>query len=341
MAKRLAFSISKELGNSLNSAVSEAEVYAGKMRFEILPMDKVEIDPLNPRELYIQPHELLSPLNSKDLRYKEKEKELEALTSLSKTINDTDLLNPIVVYPFLDKYRIAAGERRYLASILGKKSTIQARIKPEKPTELELRILQWVENYERVDLPLNDRIRNIQLVLKAYAEQEKSNLKKSDVIEIIIQHLGLAKSRAYSYADIINAPEEVLALVMNGDINHAEKASFIAKEKDPVIRSKLIKLAKEGKSLIIIKKNSEIFKAAKSDSSSFTSDRGVKHKSITLKIRSPMAAEKLCEVFQQLDFIQDELKELQLPQTKDLKNLNHYLNSVVLILEKKFPVINK
>ena len=77
-----------------------------------------------------------------------------------------------MVYKHGEKYRLIAGERRTLASILAGKADIQAKILDARPDELKISLLQWIENIERKDLSLWERLNNLEKIVHAYAESK-------------------------------------------------------------------------------------------------------------------------------------------------------------------------
>ena len=63
-----------------------------------------------------------------------------------------------MVYKLGEKYRLVAGERRTLASIIGQ-DRYSAKILDSKPTDLKISLLQWIGNVERSDLSLWERLK--------------------------------------------------------------------------------------------------------------------------------------------------------------------------------------
>ena len=104
-------------------------------------------------------------LDRNDPLYERKLEELEKLKELAITIESSGVINPIVVYKRGEVYRVVAGERRSLASILAGKNEIEARVFNEKPKGFELKLIQWIENTAREDLTLDERIGNIREII--------------------------------------------------------------------------------------------------------------------------------------------------------------------------------
>lgn len=227
MAKRKTFGIGSALSSALQQTISAASDYSGKLQLEAIPLHTIEMDPKNPRELAITADDLKQGLSSQDPLLAQKEKEKEALETMSFSIKERGVLNPVIVYRYGDKYRLVAGERRTLASHLAGLSDIPARILDKKPDEFELRQLQWIENIERKDLKLGERLNNLTMMMEAYVEKTGKALKQisgTDISEII--GCGQRQGRAYNL--VLNASQELKSHIYSDRITNLEKAAFIA-----------------------------------------------------------------------------------------------------------------
>ena len=91
-----------------------------------------------------------------------KEFDETALNELAESIKTHGIIQPLVVTPFGDKFRIVAGERRYRASKIAKLSKIPVIVRNhEMLEELEIAL---VENVQRVDLsPLEQAVSIVKL----------------------------------------------------------------------------------------------------------------------------------------------------------------------------------
>src|SRR5688572_15169960 len=168
MTKKKRFGVSQALTRGLSETIHVVENNAGIFRNVILPLSRIELDPDNPRKLAISLSDVQNGLNKNDEGYDRKFTELEKLQELAHTIESSGVINPIVVYKRGEAYRVVAGERRCLASILAGKNEIDARVFNEKPKEFELKLVQWIENTAREDLSLDERMGNIRDILSAY-----------------------------------------------------------------------------------------------------------------------------------------------------------------------------
>ncbi len=138
VAKKRKFGIPSSLSKGLTNTISMAENHVIDFKNAVIPLSYIELDPNNPRRMNISIEDIKGELNVKDKHYAEKAKELETLKELAWSIQKKGLINPITVYQTGDKYRLVAGERRYLASTLAGKTEIEARIYKNIPNEKDL-----------------------------------------------------------------------------------------------------------------------------------------------------------------------------------------------------------
>ena len=148
MAKKKVFSIGRALSQGLEETIESAQNYSSELRIDVIPLKKIELDPANPRDLALTIEDVQSGINDADKEKMRKLAELNSLQSIASSIKTQGIINPITVYKYGEKYRLIAGERRSLASIIAGKTDIQAKILDDKPDELKISLLQWIENIE-------------------------------------------------------------------------------------------------------------------------------------------------------------------------------------------------
>lgn len=227
MAKKKSFQIGSALSNGLEETITAAHNHSGELRIDVIPLNRIETDPDNPRTLLITMLDVIDGINNSDKDYMRKKNELEALQSLANSIKDQGIINPVIVYKHGEKYRLIAGERRTLASLLAGKNDIQAKILDEKPNALKISILQWIENIERSDLSLWERLRNLEKIRLAYADKKRILPEEITVTEL--SHLiGCVKSQAMSYKAVLDADDVIKILIAENKIRNLEKAAFLA-----------------------------------------------------------------------------------------------------------------
>lgn len=236
---RKTFSINSNLADAMNETVNAARNNAGDLRVESIPLNKIELDPNNPRELDITINDLITGILPDDPLKKDKNNNKETLLSLSKSIVDQGVINPIVVYKNGTCYTLIAGERRTLASIIADKKDIPARILNEKPDELKLSLLQWIENIEREDLSLGEKISNLRKIISSFCKINKKDF-SSITVDNIQELVGCSKGLASYYKVVLNAPEIIDDAIHNGKINTLKKAALICKSPQEIHESLIL-----------------------------------------------------------------------------------------------------
>lgn len=251
MTKKKRFGVSQALTRGLSETINVVENNAGTFRNVILPLSRIELDPENPRKMSVTLADIRLGLNKTDSLYERKLAEWERLKELSGTIETSGVINPIVVYKRGDIYRIVAGERRTLASILAGKEEIEARVFNEKPKGFELKLIQWVENTAREDLTLDERIGNIRDIIDEYHNQHDPLPVTATLIKNIT---GLSLPQATYYLAVLNAPTDVKIIIENGQLRSLDKAAIIAGIESNEIRQAAIQACLDGSSLKDLRK---------------------------------------------------------------------------------------
>ncbi|MES2203696.1 MAG: ParB/RepB/Spo0J family partition protein [Pseudomonadota bacterium] len=268
MAKRKSFSINSSLSRSMEETVQAAHDFSGQLFVEMVPIDRLELDPENPRELHLSFDDVRQGIHENDPLAEKKKEELLKLESLSKSILAQGLINPIVVYKCQEKYRLIAGERRTLATILAGQAHIQARIFEDKPTPLNRVILQWMENNEREDLSLWERVNNIRSILNIYSKQHEQAIERVTAAELS-DLTGMSVSQSAQYRLILQCNDALFEAIKENKVSNLDKAAFIVKAslKD---QDALISLCSQGASLKDLKAATNKLFIQKSDSTPAT-----------------------------------------------------------------------
>ena len=141
----------------------------------------------------------------------------EALEELAKSIKKSGVFQPIIVRKSSVKgYEIIAGERRYRASKLAKKTEIPAIIR--EFNEEQMMEVAVLENLQREDLtPLEEA--------EAYNTlMEKLNLTQTQVSE------RLGKSRPYiaNYLRLLGLPGKVKLMLQDGSLSMVQARTLLA-----------------------------------------------------------------------------------------------------------------
>lgn len=251
MAKK-SFKIRGNLAEALDDTVSSAKNNAGELHIEVIPLRKISLDPDNPRDLALNFADLYSGTLENDPQKVRKTSEKEALSSMVKSIIEQGVINPIVVYKHGDQYRLIAGERRTLASILAKREDIPSKVLTTKPDPLKLSLLQWIENIEREDLTLWERLRNLEKIITAFANSKDVEI-TSVTPTALSQVIGCSLQQGVNYRHLLTASSELRKHIQNGEIKNIEKAAFIAKSSQNT-QVTLIQACVDGATLSELKK---------------------------------------------------------------------------------------
>lgn len=246
MSKRKRFGVSQALSRGLSETISVVENNAGIFRNVILPLSRIELDPDNPRKLAINLQDIQNGLEKNDHAYERKSAELEKLKELASTIESSGVINPIVVYKLGESYRVVAGERRCLASMLAGKNEIDARVFNEKPKGFALKLIQWIENTAREDLTLDERIGNIRDIIHEYQHQNG----EVNVSPTLLKNMtGLSLPQASYYIAVMSAPHDIMRAIEAGKLNSLDKAAVIAGIAREDLRNRALQACIEGCSL--------------------------------------------------------------------------------------------
>jgi ParB family transcriptional regulator, chromosome partitioning protein len=239
MAKKKVFSIGSSLSDGLEQTIAAAHNYSSDLRVDVIPLSKIETDPDNPRSLLISLDDITNGITNDDPFFEQKTQEIESLQSLSNSIKEQGIINPVIVYEHNGKYRLIAGERRTLASGLAQKTDIQAKILDGKPDEVKIRVLQWIENIERSDLSLAEKIDNLEKIIDAYARQNQISSREVTITDIS-QLVGCVKSHAMNLKKVLEADGDIKELIAKNQIRSLEKAAVISNIASVNLRKKAL-----------------------------------------------------------------------------------------------------
>lgn len=239
MAKKKVFSIGSSLSDGLEQTIAAAHNYSSDLRVDVIPLKKIETDPDNPRALLTSLEDIINGITDRDPFYERKTQEIESLQSLANSIQNQGIINPVIVYEHNGKYRLIAGERRTLASGLAKKVDIQAKILDRKPDEVKIRVLQWIENIERSDLSLTEKIDNLEKIVDAYARQKQISSREVTITDIS-KLVGCVKSHAMNLKTVLDADNDIKELIEKNQIRSLEKAAVISNITSVNLRKKAL-----------------------------------------------------------------------------------------------------
>lgn len=262
------FELNQNINSGLSKIVKLSENYHSLYDTQTIGIEDIKTDPTNPRKLSITKTDIeavrgklkLSPTDEKFFEEMnnglnklvaknagDKAKRLEEnekLIELAFSIHKNGLLHPILVYKDSGNYLIVAGERRFLAHVILGELHVEVKAFKEKPSGLDRKMAQWVENIQRDDLSLYSKLLNI----KDIADEYKSETGNSLTPSVLSQISGMTKSPASKYLSTLKAPEDVLTAINTGEIRDLESAVTISRVNDLQKRKELIESIKRGAS---------------------------------------------------------------------------------------------
>ncbi len=313
------YRIAEEVTDALTETLQMTEFGMGKLHFENVSISKIYLDEENPRQLHLTKEDIVNGLQGSDPLYETKQKEIADLMSLADSIKNNDLLNPIIVYEFDNGFKVVAGERRTLGSILAQKEYIPAKILDKKPEADKIAILQWIENIERKDLSLWEKINNLHKLIKS-ANIEISGVKLSKL-------LSCSKTQAQAYATLLNnLNPKIEDLIKQGIINNLDKAVLISRLPENEVEGFLKNLEEQDK----YQKQMKLRKASKT-----TSKRGRRAKLISIgKTKNLLVAKVFFDSLKMNDKLKEVVAMVDEPNWRDTVDINNYFAELISLIER-------
>lgn len=268
MAKKKAFGIPKSLSDGIGETINTGNNNVGQLRYEIVSLSRILLDEENPRDLIINKNDVIHGVMENDPNYERKKNELASLETLVFSIRKAGVRNPVELYKDNDNYILISGERRVLSSLLAGKKDVPAKILESKPDELQLRFLQWIENIEREDLTIWERLYNIEQIIGAYKNSNSTNSIDSEILSSII---GCSKKQSKRYLDVALADNALKNALKEAGISDLIKLSLIVGIKDKDQQKKLIEEAAKGASREVL---SDVVKAMSNEDKKILSPKG-------------------------------------------------------------------
>ncbi|MGB0723353.1 MAG: ParB/RepB/Spo0J family partition protein [Gammaproteobacteria bacterium] len=210
-----------------SEAVAAGDEAIGALDYRELPVRGISIDDDQARVLGIcldRGDQYLKPIDDSDATHEK----FQALLELAESVKTQGLIQPIKVYPVdpdrSDRYRVAAGNRRFVAHLLAGKSTINAHVALARPANL--RQVQFIENDARSDYTPWERVRAVRMLLEE-AERNGAPISKGEALRDAIH---TSRSVAFDLWTLAtrNAPE-VLEAMREGLLNNIKEAAAIAR----------------------------------------------------------------------------------------------------------------
>ncbi len=154
----------------------------------------------------------------------------KALAELAESIKVHGIIQPLVVTPQGEGYRIVAGERRYRASLIAGLEKISVIIRNHK--ELEELEIALVENVQRVDLsPLEQAVSIVRL-------RDQFSLTPRE----IAKKLGKAETTVSNIVRLLHLPSEAIDALQQKRITEGHARTLLALKSDEKAQTELLKL---------------------------------------------------------------------------------------------------
>ena len=153
----------------------------------------------------------------------------DELNSLASSIEDTGIIQPILVRKNKDVYEIVAGERRWRAAQIAKIHEVPVLIK--ELTDEEVVKISIIENIQRVDLnPIEEANSYKQLIQDFGYTQEKVSA-------------SLGKSRSYiaNSLRLLSLPESIIIFLNEGKLTSGHARALVGVKNSEFLARKIIK----------------------------------------------------------------------------------------------------
>jgi ParB family chromosome partitioning protein len=182
-----------------------------KLRFEYLPLDKIDIGISNVRKSNLE----------------------EGLEDLAASIKEIGVQQPVVVFEKGDRYELIIGQRRYLACKKIGEKDIPALITSIK-NDTDAIIKSFSENIHRVDLEYRDKMQ-VALELK----------NRLGSIEEVAKHLGVSSQTVRNYLGFSAVPEPIKIMVEKGELSASTAIRITKNIPDEKLAVKIAEKVKE------------------------------------------------------------------------------------------------
>jgi ParB family chromosome partitioning protein len=158
----------------------------------------------------------------------------QELADLAESVKRNGVIQPIIVRPAGTGYQLIAGERRLRAAQLVSLKTIPALVR--QATDEELLELALVENIHRTNLNPIERAKAYQSYLNTFSLTQVQ----------AAERLGEDRSVIANYLRLLDLPEEIKQMLINGQLSMGHARAILALPTDE-LRRKLANRAMAGR----------------------------------------------------------------------------------------------
>jgi ParB/RepB/Spo0J family partition protein len=185
------------------------------MKFEMIPIDKIRPNPFQPREAFLR----------------------EEIEQLAKSIEESDLVQPLLLRRKGETYEIIAGERRWRAAQVAGLGEIAALVR--EADDLETRELSLIENWHRLALNPSEAE---SFLGRLFEDGIKTGRYKS--INDMSTKLGI---RQQTISDILTAYKEREELDLPPEVTYTDLRETRVLRDRPELRKRVLKLREKEK----------------------------------------------------------------------------------------------
>ena len=242
------FSMGSRVGGVISHALAAGQDEVGDLNVEYVEVGKIDPDPDNPRQLGITYSDIQPFLGQAAESCQtdeaepatDKERILQSILGLAASIEKNKVQQPIKLYRHGERFRIVYGERRYWATLIAQKPMIPAWILTQRPQRL--RLLQLIENLQREDLSLPNKLSNIESAIKELEQEFGEPVTGYQ----LANEVGLKKRQANKYLAVLRGPKDVRQAVASGGLRDLQTASEISAIEDDSKRGLALAAALSG-----------------------------------------------------------------------------------------------
>ena len=205
MAKKIQRGLGRGLGALLGDDVVEQAAQEAAQPAVKAPADEVRMLPIR----------LIDPNKDQPRRSFDE----EALVELASSIRAVGVIQPIIVAPTGERYRIIAGERRYRASRMAELDEIPAIIRDwDQQRQMEAAL---IENLQRDDLnPIEEAMGVRRLMDESGLTQEK-----------VAERIGKSRPAVANLLRLLNLEKSVQQLVIEGKLSAGHARALVTVDK--------------------------------------------------------------------------------------------------------------
>lgn len=143
----------------------------------------------------------------------------EALSELSKSIEEHGILQPLLVRPMADgSYRLVAGERRYRAARMAGLTEVPVTIR--EMTDEEESLFALIENLHREDLNIIEEAEGIKTLIDSFGLTQEEAAKR----------VGKSREAVTNILRLLKLPEEISEYVKQGKISMGHARALLSFE---------------------------------------------------------------------------------------------------------------